>query len=420
MVINPIYHDSNCRVCNSDQIITVMTLTPTPPGDKFIKKEEIHIKQDEYPLVLALCQNCGYLHLPYRLNPEISYSDYIYQTSVTLGLKEHYDTYADSLLSYVTYSPDSLVIDIGSNDGTMLEAFKRRGVRVLGIEPAHTISVIANKKGIETINDYFSEKIVKEISLSHGKASIITANYMFANIDDPLTFTQNVSKLLDYDGIFVVQTGYHPEQMKLNMFDYIYHEHYSYFSLQVLSRIFNMSGLVILDAIITPEKGGSIRVIGKKSKEGITPPSKVMGILNEEHLLGIHKKEVYLNFGKTIDSLKNDFLSIVDQIKHQGKRIVGYGASHSTTTLLYHFELARHIEYLVDDNPLKHGLFSPGYHLPVYASDRLYSDKPDAAIILAWQYQNSIIRRNLQYIRNGGIFLIPLPKIDLIANESNK
>ena len=414
MVADLLRHDTTCRLCGSNKISTVFQLTPTPPEDQFVSREQLRVAQEVYPLDLALCEACGYVHLPYVLSPEKSYTDYIYVSKVTLGLKNHYQEYADEMLAMIQPLNDSLVVDLGSNDGTMLEAFKKRGMQVVGVEPAQAIGKAANDAGIPTIVDFFTDTVTEQIIQKYGKAFIITANYMYANIDDLVAFTNNIAKLLAEDGVFVVQTGYHPEQMKIKMFDYIYHEHFSYFTLKVLQSLFAGCGLELIDAQKNSAKGGSIRVVAQMSGGSRNVSERVIEIIREEETAGMDKKETYFEFGLEIERSKSELLVLLHKLKTEKKRIIGYGASHSTTTLTYHFGLAQFMEYLVDDNPIKSGLYSPGYHLPVFPSQKLYEDNPDYVIMLAWQYQGPIMERNRQFSEQGGIFIVPLPEFRLV------
>lgn len=413
-----IRHDTTCRICGSRNIKPVFQLNPTPPEDQFVPEEKLNIVQDAYPLVLALCENCGYLYLPFILNPEISYSHYLYETKITIGLTKQYQEYADQIISMTGARNGDLVVDLGSNDGTMLESFKRRGMKVLGVEPSASIAQVANEKGIHTIIDFFTDCVVDKIINEFGHAEIITANYMYANIDDLHEFTNNVSRLLSKEGVFVVQTGYHPEQMKINMFDYIYHEHFSYFTLNVLKNLFAKHGLDLIDAQKYPAKGGSLRVIAQRvnGKRPVAPD--VNKILAEEKDNMMHRPEPYLTFAIKVEGLKKQLSGLINQIEKDKKRVVGYGASHSTTTLTYHFDLGTQMEYLVDDNPLKQGMYSPGNHIIVHPSQYLFDDKPDYAIILAWQYQSQIIAKNQLYLKQGGKFIVPLPELKVIEKEN--
>ncbi|EMF41021.1 zinc-binding domain protein [Leptospira interrogans str. FPW1039] len=297
--------DRLCRVCLSNRIVTVIKFKDTPLEDQFVKKEQKNIEQPTYPLELAICEDCGYVHLPYIVSPEVSYEEYIYVSGVTVGLRDHYDEYAREIVSTYSISQKSLVVDLGSNDGSMLASFKKVGMNVVGVEPARTISIQANQSGIPTINDFFTENVVLKIVQDHGLASVVTANYMYANIDDIISFTKSVSKLLKREGIFVVQTGYHPEQMKIKMFDYIYHEHFSYFTVEVLKDIFLRCGLELVQVTKTLPKGGSVRAIGQLKGGSLPIDSSVTTLIEEEHRLGMRDKSVYRKFDLELEILKN-------------------------------------------------------------------------------------------------------------------
>jgi SAM-dependent methyltransferase len=405
--------DRNCRLCNSIKIKNVFELRPTPPGDRFVPKSQLDQCSEKYPLVLALCEECGYVHLPYVLNPKVSYTDYTYETQVTVGLIQHYREYAQNIISFAEVPPFSFVVDLGSNDGTMLRAFKECGMNVLGVEPNKKIASLANKV-VPTINDFFHNGIVKRILNEYDRASIISANYMYANIDNVIEFTTNVKGLLDKDGLFVIQTGYHPVQMTINMFDYIYHEHFSYFTVKVLRQLFDRCGLQLIHVEQHPAKGGSIRTIAQHHGGKRAVDDSVESFIHDEERAGMFEKETYIRFAKEIDRKKKKLLELIEKIKSDSHRIVGYGASHSTTTLTHHFEIGEHLGYIVDDNPIKHGLYSPGYHLPVYPSGKLYEDQPEYVLVLAWQHQDSILNRNRKFRDQGGKFILPLPELRVV------
>ena len=406
--------DILCRVCGSDEIETILKLNDTPLEDQFVDELNKQREQKALPLELAICKQCGYVHLPYIINPEESYVDYLYKSGVTPGLRLHYDEYAKDIVENYNIEKESLVVDLGSNDGSMLASFKRQGMNVVGVEPANLIADYANQSGIKTINDYFSNEVVSKIISGYGKADVITANYMFANIDDIVNFTKSVETLLSEDGVFVVETGYHLEQFKIKMFDYIYHEHFSYFTVGTLSYLFDQCGLKIIDVQKTKPKGGSIRVVTQK-QDGLreTLPSVGM-IIDGEKESNIYEIEMYREFSNSLQELKADLIELLKSIKDKGQSIVAFGASHSTTTLIYHFELSDYFDYIVDDNKTKHGLYSPGLHIPVFPTDRMYVDRPDYILILAWQHKLSIIKKHKLIIEKGSVFIAPLPKIEII------
>jgi SAM-dependent methyltransferase len=420
MTTQVLRHDKRCRICGSDRIVTVLKLEDTPLEDQFIPQEKLHIEQPTYPLELALCEECGYVHLPHIVSPEASYANYIYVSGVTVGLRNHYDKYAQEIVSEYKIPQGSLVVDLGSNDGSMLSSFKKLGMRIVGVEPAREIADCANQEGLTTINDFFTEEIAEKIVRDYGQASVITANYMYANIDDAIAFTKAVAKLLAPEGIFVAQTGYHPEQMKIKMFDYIYHEHFSYFTVEVLKNIFSRCGLELIQAIKTSPKGGSLRAIGQLQEGFRSLDSSVERLIEEEKIAGMKNAETYQCFAREIENAKKKAIDLLKKIKESGKKIVGFGASHSTTTLMSHFEIAPFLEYLVDDNKLKQGLYSPGYHIPVYSTEKLSSDRPDYAIILAWQHGDTIIEKHRSFLESGGKFILPLPQLEIREYNTDK
>jgi hypothetical protein len=416
MSTSDIRHDSQCRLCGSSSIEVVLSLAPTPPEDMFMPTEQSAKALKAYPLDLALCRGCGYVHLCDILSPQVSYASYLYKSTVTLGLGDHYDSYAAHIIDTYSIQAGSAVVDLGSNDGTLLSGFKKRGMRVLGVEPARQIAEAAHRNGIPTMCGFFNHEAVQEIVSSSGRPAVITANYMYANIDDLHTFTRNVESLLADDGIFVIQTGYHPDQMKIFMFDYIYHEHFSYFTVSLLDAFLARYHLQVIDVQSTHAKGGSIRLVAQKKSGRRKRNESVERYIQAEKDAEMTSPATYKKFGLELAEKKSTVHAMLQQTNLQGKKIVGYGASHSTTTLLYHFELGPYLSYLVDDNPIKHGTFSPGLHLPVHPASRLLEDKPDYVVILAWQYQDSIYRRNQDYLRFGSM-IAPLPSLRIEGRE---
>jgi len=409
--------DVFCRICNSEDIETILKLRDTPLEDQFVDKFNKNKHQKVYPLELAICCNCGYVHLPHVINPEESYIEYIYKSGVTAGLRSHYDAYAKEIVDKYKIKKNSLIVDLGSNDGSMLASFQKQKINVLGVEPAKSIAEYANQSGVKTINDFFTEDVAAQIISNYGNADVITANYMFANIDNISNFTESVVRLLSKDGLFVIETGYHIEQFKIKMFDYIYHEHFSYFTVGVLSFLFQKFGLEIIDVQITKPKGGSVRVVSQRQNGSREILPSVSKIVNNENKSNIYDLEMYRDFDATLQKLKLELTNLLHNIKSSGKSIIALGASHSTTTLIYHFELANYFEYIVDDNKAKHNHYSPGLHIPVFETDKMYDEKPDYVLILAWQHSDVICERHSKFVKNGGIFIVPLPSVSLIGED---
>jgi len=412
MTDNILRHDTRCRVCASTRIEPAIRLIDTPLEDQFVKSDSLTYEQPVYPLQVALCTDCGYLHLTHIINPALSYADYTYVTQVTVGLPNHYDDYASEIVNCYGIQANTLAVDIGSNDGSMLASFQRAGLTAIGVEPARGIAERANANGFPTITGFLTGEVAAELIATHGKASVISANYMYANVDDLHLFTKQVAKILQPAGVFVIQTGYHPEQMKINMFDYIYHEHFSYFTVETLHKLFATCGLQLIDVQKTEPKGGSLRAVAQLSSGVRAVSATVANLLAEESSAEIRSLRKYRIFEEGLQTVKHQLLAKLQILKSSGERIVGFGASHSTTTLIYHFELAPFLEYIVDDNKSKHGLYSPGHHIPVYPVEKLVSEGPCNVIVLAWQHQQSILAKHRQHLP-AIHWITPLPLLSV-------
>lgn len=403
-----------CRACGNPDLELVFKLEPTPPGDRYVIIEKINDKQEVYPLNLYFCKQCGLLQLLDILNPDILYKEYIYNTSISLGLTEHFQKYSSYLLEKINPEKDSLVIDIGSNDGTLLKFFKNAGMRVLGIDPAVEVAKKAQENGIETIPDYFSTQLAKKIKQERGEAKIITSNNTIANIDDLDSVLQGVKELLSQDGVFVFETAYMPDLIQKNILDNIYHEHLSYFPTKALKILFSRNGMELIHIEKKDTKGGSVRGFAQLiGSSGIISDS-VQRLIDEETNMGVYDSNFYKKFDDRINFMKTKLISLLQDLKAQGKKIVGYGASVGVTTMLYHLNLQKYLDFLVDDNPIRKDLFSPGFHIPVLQSDIIYETKPDYILTLAWRYSEPIIKKNLEYLKRGGKFIvIDMQNLDL-------
>ncbi len=409
------YRRKTCRLCEQAKLELVLNLGTTPPGDHYIGKDRLNVKQETYPLDLVFCTHCGLLQLPDVIAPEILYGNYIYCTSISLGLTEHFQKYADVVLAGVNPPKDTLIMDIGSNDGTLLQAFKKRGFRVLGVDPAREVAKKASDAGVATIVDFFTPELSRKIKKEHGSAAIVTANNVFANIDDVRNMIAGVRELLSDDGVFVFETGYMADLVQKKIIDNIYHEHISYYSASPLNAFFKSQGMQLFDIEHVPTKGGSIR--GMVQLEGgprrVTPA--VAEMMQAEKQAGLTTMAPFHWFAKNTEAIKAELLSDLKELKAQGRSIAGYGASVGMTTLIYYFGLSELLDFLVDDNPVRHNLYSPGHHIPVLPSEALNERKPGCLVLLAWQYAEPILNKHQQYLAQGGKVIIPLPEIKRIG-----
>lgn len=392
----------------------VLPLAPTPLADAYLPVTLRDISQPSYPLNLVLCASCGNVQLQDVVYPENIYLDYLYETTSSLGLVRHFEGYCRDVLQQVKPAKDSLVIDLGSNDGTLLRQFQRRGYRVLGVDPAKEIALRATAAGIETIPDFFTPSLARFVKKRYGQAAIVTANNLYANIDDLAGFTQGVRELLTPDGVFIVETFYLLDVTKHMVFDFMYHEHLSYFSVKPLARFFQSQGMQLIDVTRVPTKGGSIRCTVARTDGPRTVSPSVGNLAALERHIGLHTAHTFTSFTKRIEGAKRKLLNFLDKIEQEGKIIAGYGASASTTTLLYHFDLQRRVSFLLDDYPRKHHTVSPGCHIPVLPSNAIYEKRPDYCIIFAWRYVEAIVKKHEKFLKEGGHFIVPLPKLKII------
>lgn len=410
-------YSKNCRSCGSKKVKKALSLKPTPFEDHFVTRKELGKKQKKYPLDLYLCSECNYLYLSHILNPDFSYKYYLYNTEVTLGLQKYYKENVDFIIKKLKLSKNDLVMDIGSNDGTFLKFFKRKKIKVLGIEPAKNVAKKALNKGVKTINQFFNDKLIINLMKNNIKPSVISANYVFANIEDINNFISNILKILKDDGVIAINTGYHPDQFKKNMFDYIYHEHYSYFSLTFLKNFFEKKNLEIIYVKKTKPKLGSIFLLLRRKKMKNNSFHMVKKLISQENLSGINKIHYFKKLKQRINSIGRNLVKILENYKKKNIKLIGYGASHSTTILIHEFRLNKYLKFILDDNPIKQGLYSPGFHIPVLNGNKIMNDFNSVVIILAWQHQNKIIQRNIKFLKQGGKFISPLPRLKIIKNN---
>lgn len=408
---------SACRLCGSRALELVLPIRPSPIGDAFVGADRLPEKQELFPLDCFLCGDCGHLQNVDVVDPEILFRDYTYRTSVSLGLVEHFRNYARSAVAGLAISEGSLVVEMGSNDGSLLKAFQAEGMRVQGIDPAREIAQTATDQGIPTLPDFFSSEIAAQILAERGHAALFCANNVFAHIDNLSDVASGIRALLAPDGVFVFEVSYIVDMIDNMVFDTIYHEHVSHHALLPLEAFLNRHGLTLFDVLRTGTKGGSIRgfaqhLAGKRARS-----PQLLALMDEEARRGIARPEIYRGWFDAIEQRKRAVLAFLDAARLAGKKVAGYGASTTTTTLLYHFELASRLAFIVDDNPLKQGRFSPGAHIPVLPSDELATRKPDIVVILAWIYAEPIITRNGGFVDGGGTFLVPLPVPTVIDRD---
>ncbi len=407
------YKRISCRQCSSKNLSLAIKLNPTPLANNYVKNLNCDSNNDVFPLDVFFCNECKHLQLLHVVNPKILYKDYVYVSGTSPVFVNHFKDYARYL--FRNYVNNGLVIDIGSNDGTLLKSFKNLGYLVLGIEPAENIAEEANKDGINTLIEFFSPAISEIIKSKYGLANIITANNVFAHIDDPINFLTGIKNLLSADkGIFVFEVSYLRDVIENTFFDTIYHEHLDYHTLMPLKGLLERCGFEVIDSIRVDTHGGSLRVISQLKGGVNTISPSVKKLIQIEEKLGLHSLSTFKNFSNKIEKIGEELKEIMKNIKSKGKTIVGYGAPAKATTLLYQFDIGKEtLDFIVDDSEWKQFLFLPGKEIPIYPKEYIYSKKPDYILILAWNFSASIIKNNQEFKSNGGKFIIPLPNVEI-------
>jgi SAM-dependent methyltransferase len=406
---------NDCRLCGSKDLELVFKLAPTPPANAFVKPSEAKKPQEKFPLDLFFCRGCGHLQLLEVVDPAILFEHYVYVSGTSPVFVRHFQDYAADLISRFGLKKGGLVVDIGSNDGTLLGFFQNAGMKALGVDPAREISEAANKAGIETLNAFFTLELAAKIRKERGPAAAVTANNVFAHADDLKGVLQGVHALLADDGVFACEVSYLAEMIRGTLFDMIYHEHVAYHTVGPLKRFLEANGFELLEAIKVETHGGSLRVIAQKKGGPRRAGRSVAERLSEEEALGLSKPEAFKAFARQIEQRKAELSGLLKKLKSEGKTIAGFGAPAKATTLMHHFGLGKDVlDFIVDDSPWKQGLLSPGLHIPVVSKEEMYKRKPDYVLILAWNFAEPIMKKHKDFLDAGGHFIVPLPTVEVI------
>ncbi|MBI2820850.1 MAG: class I SAM-dependent methyltransferase [Acidobacteria bacterium] len=393
-----------------------LSLGSTPLANRFVTPRQLRHPEPAYPLDVCFCEMCGLVQLADVVPPEILFTDYIYVSGTSETMRKHFSLLARTVARTCRLSTNSLVVDIGSNDGTLLAQFAPYKVRTLGFEPAANIARIARDNGIDTVNGFFSPALAEEIAEDRGRAQVILATNVFAHVDRIDLFLRAVRALLAEDGFFVVEVPYLADLLRKKEFDTIYHEHLSYFSLRPLMTLFAGCGMHVAEVDRVPVHGGSLRVFVRNSPQTAGPVSaSVRRLLRGEKMLKLDRLSPYRSFAQSVESLAGKLVRLLDRLKGRGKRIAGYGAPAKSTTLLNYCRIgADLIDYIVDKSSHKQGLYTPGTHIPVLPVETLMTDPPDYLLILAWNFQDEIMKQQRRYKEEGGRFILPIPEPKLV------
>ncbi|MGI0021284.1 MAG: class I SAM-dependent methyltransferase [Nitrososphaeraceae archaeon] len=398
-----------CRMCHRTDLELFLDLGFIPRVDRFLTPEELNEPEVFFPLSVYLCKSCGLAQLGYIVPAqELFNGNYAYESSTTKGRRDNHLQLANYVCNEFKIPKNSLIVDIGSNVGMLLEFFKQNGMHVIGVDASSNVAQIGNSKGIKTIIGFFNDKIVRDILAENGQAAVITATNVFAHIQDYDSFMLALTSLLSDDGIFVFQVPHFLQLVRHLEYDTIYHEHISYFGIKPLIRFFERFDLELFDVIETEIDGGSIRCfVSRKGKRTIS--NNIKRILDTEEKERIYSLERLKKFAEDVKTQKKLLIELLVSLGKNSK-IVGIGAPAKGMTMLNYCKIdADVLDYVTEKSSLKIGKFTPGMHIPVKPDDILLEDKPDYAVIFAWNFAEEIMKNLEGYKKAGGKFIIPIP-----------
>ena len=401
---------TRCRVCGSEQVDRFLQLGDMPLANSFLAGPEEFSSERRYPLDVYFCTRCSLVQLLDVIDPEVLFRDYIYVTGTSDTMAAHNARYARTVVDFLDLGPEDTVVEVASNDGSLLRQFQDRGVRVLGVEPAVNIAAIAESNGIPTVNAFFNAATAEGLKRERGQARAIIGNNVLAHVDTPVDFLGGCRELLAPDGLVIVEVPYVGEMLERLEYDTIYHEHLCYFSITALLRLFEEVGLSVVRLDRVPVHGGSIRVYAGH-RQGTDHAGAVREQARREEEDGIVDADRYLRFARDVERHRSALRALLEQQLSAGRTLAGYGAPAKGNTLLNYCGIDRQtIPFIADRSPLKVGKYTPGTHIPVLPPTALLERQPDATLILAWNFAVEIVEQQREYAAAGGRFIIPIPE----------
>jgi SAM-dependent methyltransferase len=405
--------EAHCRSCGSQDLSVFLSLGDLPLSDGFLEARQLVDNEPRYPLDVAFCSSCSLVQILETVPPEELFgADYPYFSSFTDTLLRHSEANVTERISERKLNSDSLVVELASNDGYLLQYYKAQGVPVLGIDPAPGPVAAALEKGIDTLQDFFGVQLAKKLAGEGRRADVIHANNVLAHVADTNGFVAGIAALLKDDGVAVIECPYVKDLIEHGEFDTIYHEHLCYFSVTALSALFERHGLHIARVVPLTIHGGSLRVFVEKKN---APEQSVRDYLATEKKLGLDRLDYYADFSNRVNQIRTELNGLLQGLKERKARIVGYGAAAKGTIMLNYVGIGQEtLDFVVDRNTHKQGRYIPGVRLPIAAPERVLAEQPDYVLILPWNFKDEIMAQQAEYRRRGGKFIVPVPRPTII------
>jgi hypothetical protein len=404
-----------CRLCGEPLGETFVDLGMSPLCESYVSARALDGPETFYPLHVRICSACLLVQLPVYVPGEAIFSDYAYFSSYSDSWVAHAKRYADEMTERLGLDGDSLVAEVASNDGYLLQHFVAAGIPVVGVEPAANIADVARAKGIRTEVEFLGARTGTEVARKYGRADLVAGNNVYAHVPDIRDFTAGLAALVKPTGLVTLEFPHLLRLVERNQYDTIYHEHYQYLSLLTASRALASSGLVVVDVDELSTHGGSLRVHARPADAAGESSANVKAVLGAEEAAGLHTVEGHAGFAEAVFSIKRDLVSFLLAARAECKTVVGYGAPGKGNTLLNHCGIRSDlVAYTVDRSPHKQGWFLPGTHIPIHHPDRIAADRPDYVLVLPWNLRTEISQQ-LSYVREwGGRLVFPIPTLEVV------
>lgn len=403
-----------CRLCSAELTRTFVDLGMSPPCESYLLPEQLDQGETFYPLHVRVCDDCLLVQLPAYIPAEAIFSDYAYFSSYSDSWVNHASLFIDGAVDRLGLTSESFVVEVASNDGYLLQHSVARGIRSLGIEPAANVAESAVLKGIPTEVLFLGEATGTDVAARHGHADLVVANNVFAHVPDIVDFSRGLRALVADTGSVSIEIPHLLRLIEGNEYDTIYHEHFSYVSLLTTQRVLAAAGLTVVDVEELSTHGGSLRTWSQPSEVAGSPSAAVAKVLDDETSAGLNTAEGHDGFAQQVAGVRNDFVEFLVDAQRSSKTVVGYGAPGKGNTLLNHCGIRSDlISFAVDRNPIKHGRFLPGTHIPIHPVERLAEARPDYVVIMPWNLRTEIAAQ-LSYVRDwGGQLVVALPKLEI-------